>query len=36
MPSLEICSIKPGPDGLTRITARRLGEGVLPIVAPPR
>jgi hypothetical protein len=28
MPSLEICSIKPVPDGLTRITARRLGEGV--------
>jgi hypothetical protein len=28
MPALEICSIKPGPDGLARITARRLDEPV--------
>lgn len=27
MSELEFCSIRPGPDGLTRITARRVGEG---------
>jgi hypothetical protein len=26
--TLEVFSLKPGPDGLTRVTARRLGEGV--------
>jgi hypothetical protein len=28
IPALEIYSIRPGPDGLARITERRLSEGV--------